>query len=241
MDENDRWGFACNRYTHTIPFLYAADMKMVYRDEDGFPSQFNESEKLFDLYSKVYKFINESGNAYICNGGKFSLKNESDFPSGKALFMTSWIGYAANLRDMEADFGIIPYPKWDKEQETYPSFYLDRTDAFLVPITTDLEFTGTITEALAAESYEQVIPAFYEKTLYGKLIRDEESRDMLDIILRNASYDFAYIFAYYFGDASTYDAYRKGIYEKDENLASKLASIKSVYIARLDTLIESFK
>lgn len=241
MDENDRWGFACNRYTHTIPFLYAADMKMVSRDSNGIPNQFNESEKFFSLYEKVYKFINESGSAYICNDGRFSLKNESDFPSGKALFMTSWIGYAANLRDMEADFGILPYPKWDKAQDGYHSFYLDRTSAFLVPKTADLEFTGTITEALAAESYKQVIPAFYEKTLYGKLIRDEESRDMLDIILQSASYDFAYIYADHFGAASTYEAFRNGIYSKDEAIASKLASIKPEYMAKLETLLESFQ
>ena len=241
MDENDRWGFACNRWTHTIPFLYAADMKMGTRDSKGIPSQFNESEKFFALYEKVFKFINESGDAYICNDGRFSLKNESDFPSGKALFMTSWIGYAENLRDMEADFGILPYPKWDEEQDGYHSFYLDRSDAFLVPITANLEFTGTITEALAAESYKQVIPAFYEKALYGKLIRDEESRDMLDIILSTASYDFAYIYAHHFGDASFYNAFRNGIYDKDEAIASKLASIKDQYLAMLDTLLESFQ
>lgn len=241
MDENDRWGFACNRWTHTIPFLYAADMKMVYRDENGIPNQFNESEKLFDLFEKVYKFINESGDAYICNDGKFSLPNESDFPSDKALFMTSWIGYAANLRNMEADFGIIPYPKWDKEQENYPSFYLDRTDAFLMPLTVDQEFAGTITEALAAESYKQVIPAFYEKALYGKYTRDEESREMLDIILKNASYDFAYIYSKHFGSTSTYEIYRSCIYNKDDSFASKLASVKTQYLALLDTLLESFQ
>lgn len=241
MDENDRWGFACNRHTHTIPFLYAADMKMGTRDSKGIPNQFNESEKFFALYEKVFKFINESGDAYICDDARFSLKNESDFPSGKALFMTSWIGYAENLRDMEADFGILPYPKWDKEQDGYHSFYLDRSDAFLVPITADLEFTGTITEALAAESYKQVIPAFYEKALYGKLIRDEESRDMLDIILSTASYDFAYIYAHHFGDASFYEIFRNGIYDKNEAIASKLASIKDKYLSKLDTLLESFQ
>ncbi len=241
MNEDDRWGFACNRWTHTVPFVYGAGLKTVQYDQNGLPSKLNQSEKLFDVFDKVYKFINESGDAYICNNGKFSLPNESDFQSGKALFMTSWIGYAKELRNMDADFGILPYPKWDKEQENYYSFYLDRTDVFLMPITADVDFAGTVTEALAAESYKQVTPAFYEKTLYGKLIRDEESRDMLDIIFQNTVYDFAYIYSKYFEQEFPYMIFRACIYEKNETFASQLASVSSVYETKFDGFLEAFE
>lgn len=241
MDENDRWGFACNKWTHTIPFIYASNITTVSRDENGIPNQFNESEKFYDIFDKVYRFINESGDAYLCSDAKFALPKETDFGENKALFMTSWIGYAGNLREMVADFGIIPYPKWDKEQEGYSSFYLDRTDVFLMPITVDPEFAGTITEAMAAESYKQVIPAFYEKALGAKYVRDEESREMLDIILSDARYDFGYIYANCFTGASPITVYRECIYNKDNGFSSKLASLKSKYLGLLDTLLESFE
>ena len=241
MDTNDRWGFACNMYTHTIPFIYASDITTVSRDDDGIPNQFNESEKFYDIFDKVYRFINESGDAYLCRDAKFALPKETDFGENKALFMTSWIGYAGNLREMVADFGIIPYPKWDKEQEGYSSFYLDRTDVFLMPITVDTGFAGTITEALAAESYKQVIPAFYEKALGTKYVRDEESREMLDIILSDARYDFGYIYANCFTGASPITVFRECIYNKDNSFSSKLASLKSQYLGLLDGLLESFE
>lgn len=240
MDENDRYGFACNKWTHTIPFVYGSGLKTVSYDQDGMPSKFEKSEKMFDIFEKVYKFINESGDAYICNDGKYALPNETDFKSGKALFMTSWVGYASSLRDMDTDFGILPYPKYDEEQESYYSFYLDRTSVFLMPITADDDFAGTITEAMAAESYKQVMPAFYEKTLYGKLIRDEESRDMLDIIFQNTVYDFAYIYSNAFEHECVYGIYRTCIFSKDETFVSQIASVESAYTEKFNELIKSF-
>ena len=56
-------------------------------------------------------------------------------------------------------------------------------DILAVPITaTNLERTGIITEALSAESYKRVIPAYYETALKTKYARDDESVQMLDMI-----------------------------------------------------------
>ena len=35
-----------------------------------------------------------------------------------------------------------------------------------------------------------IVPAYYEKTLMGKVKRDDESEEMLDMIYRNVLYDF---------------------------------------------------
>jgi hypothetical protein len=48
-----------------------------------------------------------------------------------------------------------------------------------------LERTGQILEAMAAESKYTVLPAYYEKTLQGKYARDDDSLEMLDIIIAN--------------------------------------------------------
>lgn len=59
-----------------------------------------------------------------------------------------------------------------------------------MPVTcAEPERTGIILESLACESYYTLKPAYYETTLVGKYIRDDESVSMLDIILANRVYD----------------------------------------------------
>ena len=53
----------------------------------------------------------------------------------------------------------------------------------------DLERTGIILEALARESSDTVIPAYYDVTLKNKLLRDDDSVKMLDIIFGNRKLD----------------------------------------------------
>ena len=49
-------------------------------------------------------------------------------------------------------------------------------------------------EALASESHYTVIPEYYNVNLQGKISRDEESREMLDIIFANRHYDLGEIY-----------------------------------------------
>ena len=62
-----------------------------------------------------------------------------------------------------------------------------------VPVTnTDPERTSIILEALCAEGYREVIPAYYEVACQGKYSRDDISAAMLDIIRNDRIFDLGY-------------------------------------------------
>ncbi len=97
---------------------------------------------------------------------------------------------------MDADFGIIPCPKYDESQEEYWHFggtpYVE-----IVPMTaSDPERTGYVLEMLAWKSQDTVVPAYYEVTLNGKIARDTESSPMLDIVFNTLSYPNQLAFDY---------------------------------------------
>lgn len=116
MTEKDRWGIGFNRYTHIDCFLYAFQVPVTKRNADGVPEIVINSEKMANVVTKLNTFINESGTAWNNNDGIYSLP-EGVFEENRALFMSSWLGHAEDLRAMESDFGIIPYPKWDAAQD----------------------------------------------------------------------------------------------------------------------------
>ena len=45
----------------------------------------------------------------------------SMFQNGQALYYMQLMNLASSLRDMEADFGILPFPKYDASQDRYYS------------------------------------------------------------------------------------------------------------------------
>jgi hypothetical protein len=97
---------------------------------------------------------------------------------------------------MDTEFGIIPYPKYDKEQIEY----MPHTAGIFLPIVcvpktnADTENTGLFMEAFAYEGNKTIVPAFYENILKGKTARDDESVEMLDYIYNNIRYDTGNVF-----------------------------------------------
>jgi len=121
------------------------------------------------------------------------------------------------MREMDSDFGILPYFKYDETQQDYfTTIGSWHSVFFCVPNgQKDVERTGIITEVLASESYE-LTEAYYDKTLKGKTTRDEESSAMLDIIFANRVYDLGWYFQF--------GGYNEGVMNQFRNYQNAFAS-----------------
>jgi len=111
--------------------------------------------------------------------------------------------YEDNLqstREMVSDFGILPMPKYDEQQEDYmncPASF--RMLTITIPVTnTRLELTGSVLEALSYYSKDTTVEAYYDANLQRKVSRDDESRHVLEIIFSTVTYDL--IETYRWGD-----------------------------------------
>lgn len=109
------------------------------------------------------------------------------------MFIDGGLFSATGYRSMDDDFGILPFPKYDADDD-YHTTYNAVADLGLIPITvSDTERTGAITEALCAYGSMYVVPAFYETALKTKSARDDESEEMMDIIKNGLVYDVGYL------------------------------------------------
>ena len=118
------------------------------------------------------------------------------FEPKRALFADGVFNNAVTtLRDVEFDYGIIPYPKWDTQQEAYyTSVDGGHEGLAAVRSISDPEFVGTIIEALCAESWKKTVPAYYDVALKYKGARDYESIAMIDMIMDSRIFDFGYVY-----------------------------------------------
>ncbi|MBQ2707887.1 MAG: hypothetical protein IJF67_06440 [Clostridia bacterium] len=191
MDKADQYGFLSQPKAILPGFTIGSGAFSIKKNANDEPYLAAKEEKFIDVVERSFAMCWDTG-AWMPN----TLNGNTDstfitmFEENRALFLDNTFFYIESLRDMDADFGIIPYPKYDEQQTEYYS-RMEGCELTCVPVTAaDPERTSIILEALASESLESVIPAYYDKALKTKYSRDEESAEMLDIIFDNSVFDF---------------------------------------------------
>jgi hypothetical protein len=104
---------------------------------------------------------------------------------------------ASSIGNKSDTYSILPIPKLEKTQQEYYSFIHDSFTGMAIPATTkaeDLETIGKVLEKLGSESYKTVTQAYFEKALKGQYTTNEESVEMLDMIMNNVKIDAGVIY-----------------------------------------------
>ena len=189
-DAADQWGNVGEGFD-VMGYMIGAGARCFTKDADDMPVLDVLSERYVDAYAKA-SAIND--NTDICltitKAGSWDVL-DTVFTEGRCLFSYVGLNRVTLFREMEADFGILPTPKFDEAQEEYHNVVSTwGANFFAVPKTTeDMERTGIILEALSAESLYTLTPAYYDVTLKTKAARDEESSAMLDIIFASRVFE----------------------------------------------------
>ncbi len=201
----------------------------ITKDENDIPVYTAPAEeRLMDAISDLLDHIKIDG--FVIESYEYKLGEGEDartngcryFAEGNALFRYGIVANVRSLRDMDADFGILPSPKYDETQERYFGRMIDGWIHVVPTSVQNTQLLGTMLEALGAESKNYVIPAFFDVALTDKLTRDGDSEEMLDIIFDNITLDL--------GDTVWYEAVRNTmtprITDGKSDTASHLAKIE---------------
>ncbi len=231
-DTNDRYGYLASPKMVSPGFWIGANVKSIEKDENDIPYLNIGSEEFIALWEKMLAVTHNEHQWFgIDDGPDIPTITRKMFSENKGLFMDMSFYFAEELRTMESDFGIIPYPKFDESQQDYRARL-----CYVVPITKvdeELDRCGIILEALACEYYNNVIPAYYDIVLQYKVARDVESQGMLDIIFDSRVVDI--------GDSTMCGDLRDGIlrmmFEANfPNVTSKAKALENVINSKLEKL-----
>lgn len=242
---DDKFGLVVQR--NTVFSLYAASGgTIVGKDKDDLPYIDFASDKSYTLLAKITELMRDSQNTVDLHRyeGKLAVYDEQTklFSENRALFMWIRMRVVETLRNMEADFGIVPLPKHDEKQEHYISKIDHGTSSAIVMLKTNPDFDRScmILEALACESKYTLQPAYYDLNLKVKQVRDDESESMLDIIYDNGLtfYDIAEM--YNFGNF-TGTVRRIPTHGGDTNYASLFEKVESAMQKDIDKVIANYQ
>lgn len=203
------------------------------------------SERSVDAISKISDLLNDKHVTMFSSDYQAGYSNvffELLIPTlgnNRALFFSNNLLASLNMRDMEVDFGILPLPKYNEEQENYVSFSNTWfNDYVIIPSTnTDLERTGEVIEAMCYYSQQYVVPAFIDNAVMNKTIRDDDSGEMIELVFDTMEYDIALIFNWG-GIQGTVTGMKS---KSGQSYASVYEASKAAILAAVDETTEELK
>jgi len=171
--------------------FFSMGMRVSTMNAEGYPELSMNNERITKVMEKTAMIMNKD----IAFKGDWKAIGTC-FEEDRSLFYGEVLQCVIRRRSMDTDFGVLPLPKLDETQADY-SHIVHKTACMVgVPNSLsdeDASFAGFVLEAIAAESRNWLVPAYYTTALEGKFMRDEESKAMLDVILRTRRYDLGYV------------------------------------------------
>ncbi len=189
--EKDIYGFSDNAAALNR-LLGSAGENFIVIDDAGNAS-INTSERIQNIVAKVAEELCGKQTVSTAVRGRNGFPDSHDlFIGSQCLLYPGQVSFINTYRDsMEADFGIIPSPKFDEAQEKYYSLYSTAwSSAYCLPNSnTELDKTGYILDVMGYYSHDTVYEAVIEKNVLTKAVRDEDSAEMLDIVFNSRFFE----------------------------------------------------
>jgi len=232
MNMDDVYGILCQN-DGSYYLLHSSGLKVSERQGDELRLAINDErfvttlQEIFDLMSSELYLNTQKFGANLNTAIKLFIENRN-------LFMIRPIQSAFSMRDMEADFGIIPMPRFFEDDPDYhtPTNIYPGTIMCVPKNSKNEDYIGLVLDLLAAESHDKVMPVLYDVVLDSKLSRDDITAEMLDIVFENRMYDFGLIWD--IGGLRT-----KIVTPAHLNVASELASITEKAEIELEELYDA--
>jgi len=204
IDHTDMFG-CINESFDAIALTQSFDCDIMAMNSDGVPKLILDKEQNLDRLAAITEFFNDKARVMVCEdysgsveGSVYAMRTNK-FINGEGLFMFNCPANIYKFADMEDDYGILPLPKYDATQDGYYTLTSNaHTTLLAIPRVhgADDGDIGIVVDALSYLSYVDVEPMYAETYLENRYLRDEDSVEMLNIVIQNKTYDAAFLLNY---------------------------------------------
>ena len=191
----DQLGFVNHDNNHRCGFVGSTNMQFFTPQEDGSHKFTFGTGRDHSVCTAISDLYYSTPGALLPNSSNASqsllpLYNQiSDYFRSDRIFMiTAEMGDVVDcdFHSMSSTYSVLPYPKYDEEQENYYTTSRNTHNAFLMPNTCkDPEMAAAVLDALSAVKYQNALPAFYEVVLKTKYSADSETAETLQVCQGN--------------------------------------------------------
>ncbi len=182
-NEMDIYGLANYWDINATALMQASNIYVAAKNEDGIFELTLYSEKLVDLYDKLYALCkDESTHVWNYHAPDFTV----DFADSHSYFTIADLG----VQYLNTDFrtGVLPMPKYDVAQENYA--HQNWGNNILIPNTIrNKEMVGQVIELMAYYCSTIVTDKYYDEVLQLRVSEAPDDRDMVELIYDSVVFD----------------------------------------------------
>lgn len=203
MNEEDIFGLD----SEPIGYIAVGSCGVTYTSKDGndMPILALDQERAIAAVEKLVPLFRDKditlySQDYTGSGYKNIFREliVQKFIENEILFVNNWLCVTLELRGMDSDFGLLPPPKLDEQQEKYMVYNSPSWTTYAaVPKTVEdeeLDFVGDVMNALGYYGNEYIYTALVDTTITYKSLRDEGNKQMMQLIYENRIFDLADIY-----------------------------------------------
>ncbi|MBO5702035.1 MAG: extracellular solute-binding protein [Clostridia bacterium] len=205
QSDNDQYGF-CSTYFHLDAFYTGSDMMCIVPDADDVLAISPEffGQKTTDLVDKLGGWFKE-GDTYVNPHGG-SRNYSVPFNEGNCAFRLDRVYVADNvyhngaLRNADFEYGILPVPLYDENQEDYITVVGNPFTLWCVMQNAkDPTMSSAVIECMASEGYRKTSPMIFENNMKYRYTPDNAGKGdgarMFDIVRQSIAFDLGRIFS----------------------------------------------
>lgn len=231
FDMSDSYPLSCQNDA-AYYLLHGADLRICETDDGGSVVFSLEDQTTVGVMQKIYEIMQDPTkflNRQTFGATLYDAINM--FCENRTMFLVRPLFSLFQMRDMEADFGILPVPKMRENQQSYGSAVNPYAATIMViPMSvSDPERSGAVIDMMSWESHYSVIDPLYSNVLGNKLVRDEGAPEMLDIVFDSIVCDIGLVFNF----GGVVDSL---ISNKSTDVVSMTAKIKNKVEKEIDKL-----
>lgn len=204
-DINDFYGY-CDMCGFAIPsdvYFSALGNDVTVTGSNGLPELSLYTERSSNSLDLILRLQHNINGSYSGKDKETTVSGTSGygaliskFISSEVIFIPYRLDIAEQLRNMKDDYGVIPFFKYNEQQENYRTICHDAYSIISVmTTTTKTNVVGAALELLSEESYNTVTPTYFEVALKSKYSSSNEDSQMYDLILEGRSFNFGVIYA----------------------------------------------
>lgn len=227
-------------------FMTGLNLGIIQRDQSTGDPVIIETlpQKFIDAYEMI-------SNAYVGTYNTFHKAETDDYSTcfktmaaDRVLFLPAYLYWMTDplIAGMEGDYGVVPYPKWNQDQDRYYSQIATGATSTLFPKTLATpELSAKVATYMSYLGQETVAKKYYETYLKDRLSRTPKMLEMLDLIRDTATVTLTVAYAGCFAKnlmtnfQVSYDTNHK------DQLASIYKMRVKTYKSELADLMKSYK
>ena len=205
-DESDRYGLIATGGTDADAWCFAFGFEPLSNNGVDAPSLWEWDGSQYDAIVALRELYDSLDTWSVIKGGISDDYNDrSSFFAQKdhvlfELNILESLKYQV-IHEMEQDYGVLPFPKYDKNQAKYLTGSIAHYTALAIPVTTSwneerLRMTGALIEALSAENYNSVKDPYYNEIVTHHNVTDGDSVEMIGLLMAGRVYNLS-VYHYY--------------------------------------------